>query len=343
MIKWLLGATGGGIVLSSVFCLFLFPLSVRPTLPASCSVSGNVAAPNLDAEAAKNAATIIGVAMSRKLPPRASIIAIATAMQESGLHNVTHGDAAGPDSLGLFQQRASWSPASVRLYPAGAAGLFFDALVKVGSWETRPLADVAHEVQKFQDGLRPKYAANEAPATAIVSGFQLTSNSCASSGGPAGSGLPGNPFLGCKPALTQGYGPTTFAVEPQVGPYLHFHTGIDLSCPERTEVLSRTAGRASEVVSSCADGYSPCGGGWGNTVVVESTFSLPNLPQGHYFVRYAHLLTVAVSQGVNVNAGDPIGQEGTSGYSTGPHVHLELDKDHSGVCCSVNPQPLLGG
>ena len=62
----------------------------------------------------KNAAIIIKTGSDLKLPPRAWVIAIATAMQESGLRNLD--TAVDHDSLGLFQQRPStgWgSPAQI--------------------------------------------------------------------------------------------------------------------------------------------------------------------------------------------------------------------------------------
>lgn len=55
-------------------------------------------------EQAVNAATITAVGTGRGLPERAVTIALATALQESSLRNINHGDR---DSLGLFQQRPS--------------------------------------------------------------------------------------------------------------------------------------------------------------------------------------------------------------------------------------------
>jgi len=58
----------------------------------------------LDPEQSGNAALLGGIAEARGLPARAVTIAIATALQESKLANITYGDR---DSLGLFQQRPS--------------------------------------------------------------------------------------------------------------------------------------------------------------------------------------------------------------------------------------------
>lgn len=82
-------------------------------------------------EQLKNAAEIVREGQSRNLPALAYELAVACAMGESSLRNIKYGDAAGPDSLGLFQQRAAgWGSASDRMTPSKAAGFFYGALVK---------------------------------------------------------------------------------------------------------------------------------------------------------------------------------------------------------------------
>ncbi|MGY1669657.1 hypothetical protein [Geodermatophilus sp. SYSU D00710] len=101
----------------------------------------------LGAEQWANAQVIADVGRQRGLPERAVVIALATAMQESTLRNLDHGDR---DSLGLFQQRPSqgWgTPAQVQ-DPVYAAGRFYDHLVEVPGWETRRLTDAADTVQR---------------------------------------------------------------------------------------------------------------------------------------------------------------------------------------------------
>ncbi len=96
---------------------------------------------------AANVETIATVARKRDLHPRAVVIALATAQQESRLRNLPYGDR---DSLGLFQQRPSqgWgSPAQVQ-DPVYAAGKFFDGLVQVPGWESGRLTSVADAVQR---------------------------------------------------------------------------------------------------------------------------------------------------------------------------------------------------
>lgn len=81
-------------------------------------------------EQLRNASEIVKEGQRRELPRLALDLAVACAMGESSLLNKGFGDVAGPDSTGLFQQRNTWGPRSVRMQPSGAAGLFFDALVK---------------------------------------------------------------------------------------------------------------------------------------------------------------------------------------------------------------------
>jgi murein DD-endopeptidase MepM/ murein hydrolase activator NlpD len=157
----------------------------------------------------------------------------------------------------------------------------------------------------------------------------------------AGGMRPGDPFAGaCHPAVTQPYGPTDFTAEPVLGG-VHFHTGIDLACAEGVPVRSLTEGLA-HVTSGCVVGAEACGGGWGNSVVVEVVTRLAgDLGPQHYFVRYAHLDGVVLADGALVHAGDLLGFEGATGLATGPHLHFEVDRGAASIADSINPAPLL--
>jgi hypothetical protein len=93
------------------------------------------------------AATITAVAEKRGLPARAATIAIATAIQESKLRNLTYGDR---DSVGLFQQRPSqgWGTEKQILDPVYATNKFYDALVKIDGYESMRITEIAQKVQK---------------------------------------------------------------------------------------------------------------------------------------------------------------------------------------------------
>lgn len=89
-----------------------------------------------------------------------------------------------------------------------------------------------------------------------------------------------------------------------------FHTGIDISTNPGDPVRATADGIVS---------FSGWNGGSGNLVVLE---------HGHGFSTfYAHNRALAVKVGQKVKKGDVIGHVGSTGYSTGPHVHYEIWKE----------------
>jgi hypothetical protein len=94
-----------------------------------------------------NAATIVAVGVISGIPDRGVVIALATAMQESELYNLSYGDR---DSLGLFQQRPSqgWGTADDVQDPRYAAQAFYNQLVRVPGWADMRLTDAAQAVQR---------------------------------------------------------------------------------------------------------------------------------------------------------------------------------------------------
>ncbi len=98
------------------------------------------------------------------MPARGQVVALATALQESGLRNLNYGDR---DSLGLFQQRPSqgWgTPAQVR-DPVHASVKFYEHLKKVSGWQSMTVAQAAQAVQA--SALPDAYAKWEPLATAL--------------------------------------------------------------------------------------------------------------------------------------------------------------------------------
>ncbi|KQO65088.1 LysM peptidoglycan-binding domain-containing protein [Curtobacterium sp. Leaf261] len=121
-----------------------------------------------------NAATIVAVGRSLGVPNRGLVIALAAAMQESGLRNVDHGDR---DSVGVFQQRPSqgWGTRAQLMDVGHAARLFFGGRSNPNAGVTRGLLDVANwqgmsvtqAAQNVQFSAYPTaYAQWEKPATA---------------------------------------------------------------------------------------------------------------------------------------------------------------------------------
>ncbi|MGW2056256.1 C40 family peptidase [Streptomyces sp. NPDC001840] len=127
---------------------------------------GPVSIPGLDdpAEQVPNARTIQATGVAMHIPARGQIVALATALQESGLRNLTYGDR---DSLGLFQQRPSqgWGTAEQIMQPVYAATKFYESLRKVPGWESLTVTQAAQAVQR--SGFPDAYAKWEPLATAL--------------------------------------------------------------------------------------------------------------------------------------------------------------------------------
>lgn len=134
-----------------------------------CTATIDTGSASLTPEQTENAAVIAAVAVRRGLPARAVTIALATAMQESKLQNLNYGDS---DSLGLFQQRPSqgWGTAAQITNPVYSANAFYNALIKIQDYQTRPIGEVAQAVQRSADvSSGPSYAQHEQDARAFAS------------------------------------------------------------------------------------------------------------------------------------------------------------------------------
>jgi murein DD-endopeptidase MepM/ murein hydrolase activator NlpD len=114
------------------------------------------------------------------------------------------------------------------------------------------------------------------------------------------------PIVGAR--ITQPFGPTDVVLEPRLGSYPHFHTGVDLAAPLGTPVLAAAQG----VVVAVAHTHV----GYGNYVMIAHG--------GGVITLYAHLLETDVNVGDSVARGKKIGLEGSTGLSTGPHLHFEV-------------------
>ena len=125
--------------------------------------------------------------------------------------------------------------------------------------------------------------------------------------GPADGGIPLRwPMRGG--VVTQPFGPTSFVLEPPLGAYAHFHTGVDIAAPMGTPVDAAAAGIVI-VVAHTSTGY-------GNYVIVAHGYGVLTL--------YGHLLETDAYPGETVTQGQMIGREGMTGFATGPHVHFEV-------------------
>ncbi|TCI98877.1 hypothetical protein [Aeromicrobium sp. IC_218] len=132
----------------------------------------------VDLEQARWSSLMAAIAAERGLPARATTIAIATAYQESRIHNIDYGDR---DSVGLFQQRPSqdWGTVEQIMDPAYATGEFFDALVKIDGYTELEITDAAQRVQR--SAYPEAYADHEPFARALASslmGYSPAAFSC---------------------------------------------------------------------------------------------------------------------------------------------------------------------
>ncbi|MBQ1011077.1 C40 family peptidase [Micromonospora sp. M51] len=119
--------------------------------PPGLRLSGQPPSPGRwDTEQLDTAATIIDVGVTKGVPRWGWVVAVATAIQESGLRNLPYlGDRNDHDSIGVFQQRPSqgWGTIAQLSEPAYQAGKFFDKLQRVPGWQTMPLTQAAQAVQ----------------------------------------------------------------------------------------------------------------------------------------------------------------------------------------------------
>ncbi|AZQ35986.1 M23 family metallopeptidase [Streptomyces cyaneochromogenes] len=105
--------------------------------------------------------------------------------------------------------------------------------------------------------------------------------------------------------------------------WANLHTGQDFAVPIGAPVRAVGDGRVVRV---------SCGGAFGMEVVL--------LHADGYYTQYAHLAAVAVDQGERIDTGQWIGQSGTSGNSTGPHLHFEV-RVTAELGSAVDPVPWL--
>lgn len=98
-----------------------------------------------------------------------------------------------------------------------------------------------------------------------------------------------------------------------VGPRIHpvyghnsCHTGIDIGAPSGTSVLSADAGSVAAITR---------GGPYGIAVLLVHSGGLTTF--------YAHLSSVSVNEGESIKVGQEVGEVGSTGWSTGPHLHFE--------------------
>jgi murein DD-endopeptidase MepM/ murein hydrolase activator NlpD len=125
--------------------------------------------------------------------------------------------------------------------------------------------------------------------------------------------------------LTQGFGPSTLSIEPSMFGFPHFHTGLDLASP-----ATKITAAADGVVAAVGQGNT----GYGNYVIIVHGGGLVTL--------YGHLSVTMATVGETVTQGQQIGVEGSTGNSTGVHLHFEVRVNGTPVDPSPYLPPLSG-
>ncbi|MFH0246076.1 M23 family metallopeptidase [Streptomyces sp. HK10] len=279
---------------------------------------------NWTEEQKRNASVITNVARSRNLPPRAAVIGVATAIQESMLKNIRYGDR---DSQGLFQQRPSqgWGTVAQVTDPIYASNSFFERLAKVDKWQVKPLTQAAQNVQR--SGFPDAYAKWEKAAGELVvkswgkkavlsttSGCDAVENAANATGAKGKDGW----------ALPVENSRVTTPYKAGGGMWASgSHTGIDFPVATGTRVQAVGTGTVVEA------GW---GGAYGNNVVIK-------MSDGKY-THYAHLSKITVSKGQTVKARQQIGLSGSTGNSSGPHLHFEA-RTGPAYGSDINPSAYL--
>ena len=109
-----------------------------------------------------------------------------------------------------------------------------------------------------------------------------------------------------------------------------FHGGLDIS-PDPVYGSDKTIRAFAEGVVVNAPG---CGSGWGNCVIIRHDGR--KFDDKTLYSLYAHLSSISVRQGQNVNTGDKIGVMGDTGVSTGIHLHFQLGDENVNVEAGPN-------
>jgi len=168
--------------------------------------------------------------------------------------------------------------------------------------------------QQLETQLHDRYAevqAQRALIDAQVAALQQKYDAAAKAAG-GGNGVFAWPVPACGySCISQGFGCSTFYLEPYDAacPYPHrIHTGIDIAAPYHSAVVAADTGIIY---------LYPWSTGYGNYIII--------FHGNGYSTHYGHLAGFAnVQSGQIIARGDLIGYEGSTGWSTGPHLHFEV-------------------
>jgi murein DD-endopeptidase MepM/ murein hydrolase activator NlpD len=286
----------------------------------------------------RNAAVVVAVGRELGVPPRGWVVAVATAMQESGLRNLRGGDR---DSVGVLQQRASmgWGTPDQLRSPEYQARQFFAHLLRIDGWESMRLTDAAQRVQR--SATPEAYQRWETQAENVVAGVLGVA-----SVDLLGGGDPAAPCgLSVLSAAVIPAGTWTLPVLAALGSGFRTadrpgHDGVDLIAARYTPVHAASAGTVVTVLCNASTGDCDRDGGMS---VRGCGWYVEILHPGDVVTRYCHLVRrPEVSVGDTVAGGQVLGFVGSSGNSSGPHLHFEVHVGSTATTANaVDPVPFL--
>jgi murein DD-endopeptidase MepM/ murein hydrolase activator NlpD len=304
-----------------------------------------------------NAAAIVEAGVAKKVPPYGWTVAVATAMQESSLLNHANDNRAYPkvvrismalphqavghdhDSVGLFQQRPdegeaaqrgakAWGPVKDLMTPTVSAGKFYDKLMKAKGWQSMALTDAAQAVQI--SGKPNAYAKWQADAQRLVDLIQKRIGVSCTAGGAGGTGAWRRPLPDGKYDVGSPFGPRGGKM----------HRGVDLMAAYGTPIFAVAAGTIT--YAGCNSPYcdrpgSPQTPGCGYMIEIQHA--------GNVGSTYCHASVLRVHTGQVVKAGDRIGDVGSTGHSSGNHLHFQVHQPAPPITNStaIDPIPFMNG
>lgn len=295
----------------------------------------------LSDEQVRNAAIIVRVGQDMNVPPRGWVIAVATAMQESSLHNLPNlGARNDHDSLGLFQQRPStgWGTPQQIMDPQYASRKFYERLLSVPGWERMSLTRAAQRVQR--SAYPDAYAKHEQLASTVVN--SLT--------GGAARAVGDQTNLHCVSGDQIAASGWTAPVNGEVGSGFRTasrptHQGVDLIVPRGTPIHAAAGGL---VVKVRCQAHLANGTQWGcdrdgSPSVLGCGWYVEIKHANGLLTRYCHMVRQpSVVIGQNVAPGQVIGFSGTTGHSSGPHLHFEVHiNDDASNNGAIDPVPFM--
>lgn len=254
-----------------------------------------------------NAELIVSIGSERGFSSYSIAIAVATAIQESDLRNLSYGDR---DSLGLYQQRPSqgWGTAEQIKTPSYAINTFYDRLETVENRDQRQMIDVAMAIQIPNETAYLSRWQWDGIATDIVDG--------------RGSDAATDSAVTCGSVMIDGWrapldtivvtSPYGMRIHPTLGIRLQ-HNGVDFEGDSGQPIYAVNGGSVTyRQISNL---------GLGNYIEID---------HGNGIVSgYGHMSGISSlgDLGDQVNAGDIIGYVGTTGRSTGNHLHFVIKVD----------------